>query len=364
MSFISLAVTDAAGQDSRIALQRGYRTGYSDGYMAGYRDSIDNLAKNASRHKEFTDADRAYSREFGSMEDYRDGYRQGFSVGYSTGFEKLAFDSTVPQNLAKKGLAATEASKDAETVIAAMASTEAPNNAEVVKVAETFVKSDTAETKPEPVIADVEATDEPAPAVNNAKPAPILMKASYIPSDDPIIIIPRDTELIIELEEDMSTESSRDGDRFTAKVVSPIEIAGATIEGRIERIQKPGRLKRRSQIDLAFDRIVLNRDRWSNFGGILTEVLPVRGDNVRSVDNEGTAIGKSSVKDDSVRIGAATGVGLGIGAIAGGPVGAAIGAGVGAAYGVGASMVERGKHIRLNRNQQLKIRATYETKIR
>ena len=73
-----------------------------------------------------------------------------------------------------------------------------------------------------------------------AEPVAIIKKASYIATDDPIIIIPRDTELIIELQEELGTEANRDGDRFTAKIVSPSEIAGATIEGRIDRIQKPG----------------------------------------------------------------------------------------------------------------------------
>ena len=38
---------------------------------------------------------------------------------------------------------------------------------------------------------------------------------------------------------------------------------------------------------LTFDRIVLNERRWSNFSGILTEILPVKGDNVKRVDEEG-----------------------------------------------------------------------------
>lgn len=71
-----------------IALQRGYRTGYSDGYMAGYRDTIDNQTRDFRRHAEFSKADRAYNKEYGPLEDYRDGYQQGFESGYSTGFEK------------------------------------------------------------------------------------------------------------------------------------------------------------------------------------------------------------------------------------------------------------------------------------
>lgn len=354
-SFLSVAATPVAGQDSRVALQRGYRTGYSDGYMAGYRDSIDNLSREMSRHKEFSDANRAFSKDYGSIEDYSDGYRQGFTSGYSTGFEKRSFDSAVPSTLDRKGLSEISQPSVPETkALAAVVETpKQPETPVEIEVPKAEVSAAT-ETELIPAILDTPA----------AEPAAIIKKASYIATDDPIIIIPRDTELIIELQEELGTEGNRDGDRFTAKVVSPSEIAGATIEGRIDRIQKPGRIKRRSQLELSFDRIVLTQDRWSNFGAILTEIVAIKGDNVRSVDNEGTAIGQSSLKGDSVKIGASTGAGLGIGALTGGPVGAAVGAGVGAAFGVGAVFVERGKHIRLNRNQQLKIKAAYETKIR
>jgi hypothetical protein len=75
-----------------------------------------------------------------------------------------------------------------------------------------------------------------------------------------------------------------------------------------------------------FDRIVLNEKRWANFNATLTEVLPIKGDNVRRVDEEGTAVGKSSLKPDIIKVGAATGTGATIGAVTGGPVGAAVGA--------------------------------------
>ncbi len=359
MSSTALAVQPVNAQDTRVALQRGYRTGYSDGYMAGYRDSIDNLAKQAAKHKEYIAADRAFNKDYGTIDDYRDGYRQGFETGYDTGFEKRSFDSAVPSSLARKGV--TEITEMAESSVPApVAATEsqppAPPVSEPV-------------SQPEPT----QVAENPPPAATETQPAnvdpaanggAIMRQASFTNTDDPIIIIPRDTELIIELQDDIGTAGNRDGDRFTAKIVGPIEIAGATIEGHITRIQKPGRIKRRSQMELSFDRIILSEQRWSNFNAVLTEVMPIKGDNVKLVDNEGTAIGKSSYKADAIKIGAATGTGLGIGAVTGGPVGAAVGASVGAAFGVGAVVIERGKHIRLNRNQQLKIKASYETKIR
>ena len=179
-----------------------------------------------------------------------------------------------------------------------------------------------------------------------------------------VIIIPRDTELILELQEPLDTQKNKEGDKFTAKVIAPQEIVGAIIEGRVDKIQKPGRIKKRSAMLLSFDKIIISESRWSNFDAIMTEVLPVKGDNVKRVDGEGTAVGKSTFKPDVVKVGAATGAGAGIGAIAGGPVGAAVGAGVGAAFGVGAVIIERGKNINLRSNQQLRVKTSYETQIR
>jgi hypothetical protein len=341
VGFVPLAAA-AHAADTKAALQRGYRTGYSDGYMAGYRDLIDNMAKDFTKHSDYQKADRAYNKDYGSLEDYRNGYQQGFEAGYETGFEKGSFESAVPENLTIRTAAAEPPAEAVQPI------------AEAAQPA--------AETAPAPAIEAAAApAAETAPAV---EAAPAIQKVNYTPSDEPVIIIPRDTELIIELEEPLSTDRTRAGDKFTAKVVSPSEIVGAIIEGRVSKVEKPGRIKKRSEMLLTFDRIVISERRWSNFSGILTEILPVKGDNVKRVDEEGTALGKRSYKGDGVKVGAATGTGLVIGAIAGGPVGAAVGAGVGAAFGVGAVIIERGKHINLEHGQQLRIKAAYETQIR
>ena len=380
MSVILTSVLAAAAQDPRIALQRGYRTGYSDGYMAGYRDSIDNETKSYSRHAEYTEARRAFNEEYGQLEDYSDGYRQGFESGYETGFEKRSFESAIPANLARRQDAdpieppatvteTTDTTETTETTEYATDPTSEPPTDSVTpetEIAETETAPATPPTTPETAAVTTADTTTAEDTQTYSTPAatPVMQKASYTRDDDAIIIIPRDTELIIEIQQELSTEKNRAGDTFTARIVSPYEIEGATIEGRIERITKPGRIKRRAEMLLSFDRIVLSEDRWSNFSAIVTEVVPVKGDNVKTVDGEGTAIGKRSVKDDAIKIGASTGAGLGIGALTGGPVGAAVGASVGAAFGVGAVVIERGKDIKLNQNQQLRIRTAYETKIR
>lgn len=361
LSFIALPLqAHGQQQDAKIALQRGYRTGYSDGYMAGYRDAIDSNSKSYSRHPDYSKADRAYNRDYGLIEDYRDGYQQGFERGYDTGFEKQAFDAQIPANIGRRGMAKIE-TVNTEPAQQAAKQTPPPIVETPVVTAETAVSTPIVDTTAE---AATTAADEPAAMTPDAAATrPTVQKVAYVTTDDPVIIIPRDTEIIVELDEAMDTERNREGDKFTARVVSPVEIAGARIEGRIDKVVKPGRLKRRSEMLLSFDRLIITDRRWTNFDAIVTEVLPVKGDNVRSVDSEGTAIGKSTLKGDLTKIGIASGTGAGIGLL-GGPVGAAVGAGVGAAFGVGAVVVERGKHIRLNQAQQIRIKTSYETQIR
>ena len=362
-SFITLPTRTATAQDARIALQRGYRTGYSDGYMAGYRDSIDNAAKDFAHHQDYTSADRAYNKDYGTIEDYRDGYKQGFEIGYNTGYDKKSFESTIPADLKRRVIETANAPVDVPAEAAKAPVVESNVPAEPVKN-ETPVEP----IKAEPIKAE---TTQPAPTENTetTTPAPQSTSPENVQNvnyrqGDAVIIIPRDTELIVELVDPLSTEKNKVGDKFTARVLSPNEISGAVIEGRVNRVEKPGRIKKRSEMQLSFDRIVLSEVRWSNFDAILTEVLPVKGDNVKRVDGEGSAVGKSSIKPDATKVAASTGAGAGIGAITGGPVGAAVGAGVGAAFGVGAIVIERGKHVNLNSNQQLRIRTSYETKIR
>jgi len=341
ISFLSYATqTVFAQQDSRVALQRGYRTGYSDGYMSGYRDAIENAAKSYARHGEYAKADRAFSKDYGSVEDYRDGYQQGFESGYDTGFEKRSFDATIPSSLNKRGVVAVK------TTVAETATTKTTVEE---KPTETVVETVVTNKPEEPVATNPveektsETTTTAAPTTNTVEQSPIETTTTNSNTTEPpalittttesvnsaisgetIISIPSETELIVELVDDIDTERNKEGDRFQARIVSPNELNGAIIEGRISKIQKPGRIKRRAEMLLSFDRVVLSQNRWSNFNAILTEVLPVKGDNVRNVDAEGTAVGRSSIKDDSVKVGATTGTGLVIGAIAGGPVGAAL----------------------------------------
>jgi hypothetical protein len=358
LSFLALPLQPTTAMEVSAALQRGYRTGYSDGYMAGYRDVLDNATKDFAHHEEYLAAERAYNKDYGSIEDYRNGYKQGFESGYVTGFEKRSFDSAVPSGLTLRAAATVVPPQSTEPPVPAISEAQ-PQTPTVVPVEAVTEAEPTSQQTP------VQEPVQTPPVESSAAPGGTTQQVAIAANSDiPVIIIPRDTELILELQEPLDTERNREGDKFTAKVMAPQEIAGAMVEGRIDKIQKPGRIKKRSAMLLSFDKIIVSENRWSNFDAIMTEVLPVKGDNVKRVDGEGTAVGKSTYKPDAVKVGAATGAGAGIGAIAGGPVGAAVGAGVGAAFGVGAVIIERGKHINLRTSQQLRVKTSYETQIR
>lgn len=327
---ISVSPLPAVAQDAKGALLRGYRTGYSDGYMSGYRDTAEHSARDFAKHPDYKKADRVYRNQYGALEEYRDGYQQGFEIGYDSGFDRRDFDSVLPANLARR----TRKSGLPPSF----------ENTEKINKSATAI----------------------APVLQENAVKPNLQSASIAASaiGQPTIIIPTNTEIIVEMLADINTQNSREADAFLARVVAPEEIKGAIIEGRIAKIKRPGRVTGNAELQLSFNRIVINESRWANFNAIVIEALPLKGNNIKAINEEGTVTGKSSLKSDAVKVGAATGTGAVVGAIAGGPVGAAIGAAVGGAFGAGGVLIARGKEINLTQGQQIRVRTNFESAIR
>jgi hypothetical protein len=327
--FVSVPFATVAAQESKGALTRGYRTGYSDGYMSGYRDTVEHSSRDFAKHPDYKKADRVYRNEYGALEEYRDGYQQGFETGYNSGFDRHEFDSNLPANLSRR----------AEKSVL-------PPSA----------KSGEMDSRPAtaPILQENAIKPNSVPQRVNSNPA----------TGQPTIIIPTNTEIIVEMMADVNTENSREGDSFLARIVAPEEIKGAIIEGRVAKTKRPGRVTGNAELQLSFSRIVINETRWANFNAVVIEALPLKGNNIKAIDEEGTVTGKSSLKSDAVKVGAATGTGAAVGAIAGGPVGAAIGAAVGGALGVSGVLVTRGKDIRLTQEQQIRVRTSFESQIR
>lgn len=305
-------VSTALGQGS-TALERGYRTGYSDGYNAGFRDAADKAPKNYQNKEEYQRADRSFNQVWGPIEDYRDGYQQGFESGYTSGFDNQQFDSTIPTGLRRR-------SQDGSQPV-----NPSPN--------------------PQPVDQQSsQPASQPSDTSNTGRSGSIS--------------IPRNTILTLELLTPLSTDATQAGDRFQAKVVDPSEFGGAIVEGRVSQVRKPGKVKGVAGIQLTFERIHSSDGRTADFHAELLEVLSMGGIDAPTVDTEGGVRGRDSTKDDVTKVGAASGIGAIIGAIAGGGKGAAIGAVIGGGAGTAGVMTQKGKDIRLEQGQQMKVRTS------
>jgi hypothetical protein len=306
-----LAIVPAGAQGS-TALERGYRTGYSDGYNAGFKDAGDGAPRNYQNKTDYQAADRSYNQVWGPVEDYRDGYQQGFEAGYSAGYDKQQFNSSLPAGLRRRS-----------------------------------------------------TTSEPPEVING--PVNVQVPANTDDADQTVrqtgsLAIPRNTILALELLTPLSTDASQRGDRIQAKVIEPVEYAGYTVEGRVAQVRRPGKVKGVAELQLAFDQIRSPDNRTATLHAELLEVTPMGGENTE-IDTEGGVKGPDSRKDDAAKVGAASGIGAIIGAIAGGGKGAAIGAIIGGGAGTAGVMTQRGKDIRLERGQQLKIRTSTDTSV-
>jgi hypothetical protein len=313
--FALAAVPALASAQSVGALERGYRTGYSDGYQAGYRDNASNAGRDYRDEDEYRRADRAYASSYGTLEDYRDGYQQGFEVGYDAGYDRRGFDSTIPANISRRGTVDPQATPrdDDDPTLSSSSST---------------------------------TSNLPSGPVNTSN----------------ISFIPAGTELRVELLTNLSTDATQKGDRFEARVVGPPEYQGAMLEGHVSRVKRAGKVKGNSELQLTFDKIS-SQGRWTEIRAQVVEVEDNgSSEGVGEVDEEGGVRGRDRTKDDVAKVGASAGVGAIIGAIFGGGKGAAIGAVLGGAVGTGGVLTSRGKDIRLEHGQYLRIRTANETR--
>jgi hypothetical protein len=170
-------------------------------------------------------------------------------------------------------------------------------------------------------------------------------------------VIPNGTQLVAVLNSDLSTQTVREGDRFTMTVRSPGQYDGATIEGQVTSVNRGGRVTGRSEMTMDFDTIRLRDGRSYRFAGILESVRMPNGDIVR-VDNEGAVRESDQTNKTVTRTAIGTAVGAIIGAIAGGGKGAAIGAVIGAGAGAGSVYVQGRNDLDLTAGTEVTVRAT------
>ncbi len=166
------------------------------------------------------------------------------------------------------------------------------------------------------------------------------------------------TPLVVVLNDALSTQTSRENDRFTMTVRDPSEFDGAVIEGYVAQISRSGRVSGRSTLSLNFERIRLRNGRSYKFAGFIDSVRAASGETVR-VDNEGSVQDNNSqTRKTTERAAIGSAVGALIGAIAGGGKGAALGAILGAGAGAGSVYAQGRENLDLPSGTELTVRAS------
>jgi hypothetical protein len=170
-------------------------------------------------------------------------------------------------------------------------------------------------------------------------------------------IVPNNTTIVATSTTELSTRTSRHGDRFTMTVQSPSQYRGATIEGFVSNPNRSGRVAGRSEMNLNYETIRMPNGRTYRFAGITENVRLRSGGDVR-VDNENSIESSSQTNRTLTRTAVGAGVGALLGALLGGGDGAAVGAALGAGTGVGSVYLQGRYDLELPSGTEFVIRAS------
>ncbi|MDX6529195.1 MAG: hypothetical protein QOH41_1485 [Blastocatellia bacterium] len=182
--------------------------------------------------------------------------------------------------------------------------------------------------------------------------------------DGPELPIPPNLKMSVELLSPLSTAANKKGDKFSCKILTPAEYAGAIVEGHIRNLKGSGKANKDSSIDLAFEKVTLPDGRSGDFSATVVEVFDVgqAGDQGRA-DNEGTVRNKpKTVKTSVKRAAAGALIGGLIGAVVAGGQGAAIGAAIGAGIGVTTTLAVKGPDLEFKEGTQFTVECNGPTR--
>jgi hypothetical protein len=168
-------------------------------------------------------------------------------------------------------------------------------------------------------------------------------------------LVPAGTDLKVRINDTLSSKDSRIGDRFTATVIDPSRFDEARLNGHISSIQKSGKVKGRTSMNLAFDSIEMRDGKRGVLHGYVTRVY---GEDSGRADNEGGVESGSRTKQTVKRAGIGATVGAIVGGIAGGGKGAAIGLIVGGAGGAGSLAINGSKELKIDSGTEMLVRVT------
>ena len=174
------------------------------------------------------------------------------------------------------------------------------------------------------------------------------------------LMVPAGTQLLLSLEAPINTRTAQPGNGVYLRTIFPITVGntiavpvGSFVQGTIDRVVRPGRVKGRAQVEMHFTTLIFPSGYTVSLPGALDDVPGESG--VHKKDGEGTLEHDSQKGRDIGRVGegAAIGTIATAGTLNGKAIG--IGAGAGAAAGALVALLTRGDDIRIEAGSQVEM---------
>src|SRR5512146_876141 len=186
-----------------------------------------------------------------------------------------------------------------------------------------------------------------------AKSAPAASTPAASEQPAKTLTVPTGTKIPLSLKQAISTKNARQGDPVYAETAFPVAIggrmvipAGTYVQGVIDRVQRPGRVKGKAEILMHFTSLV--------FPNGYTVVMPAGVENVPGAEHEkvkgqeGTIQGEGNKGEKAKTAAGTAATGAIIGAAGTGTGrGALLGGAIGGAAGLAVAMLSRGADVRL-----------------
>ncbi|MBS1792908.1 MAG: hypothetical protein JSS81_03590 [Acidobacteria bacterium] len=165
-------------------------------------------------------------------------------------------------------------------------------------------------------------------------------------SQDSINVLEAGTKITVSMDNEINSEVAGVDDTFTTTVAEPVKIretivlpAGTVIEGRVTKVEHAAGGGKNGAISVRFETIRFENGEKRAIEGVMV--------------NEPKA---ASSKTSLWAIIGGTAAGALIGAVTGAENGALIGAGVGAGAGAGASLLKKGRDVRIRTDEKFEIK--------
>jgi hypothetical protein len=175
------------------------------------------------------------------------------------------------------------------------------------------------------------------------------------------VTLPAGTKVLLQLQSPIYTKTAKVGDGVYCESTFPVTQenqlaipAGTYVKGRITRIERPGRVKGRAELQVYFTTMIFPNGYTVDLPGTIDSTPGAENHQVS--DEEGTVKATGAKGHDAGTVAKTAGAGATIGAISTGRLkGAGIGGAVGAGVGLAQVLLTRGPDIRLDRGTTVEM---------